>query len=116
MSGHNGPIKIIEPMADNPRPTTNAQWQRHIRTVAVSTANIVITGHAQERMCERNVLASEVFDCLQHGSITRPPRAHLVSGRLICRMEFLVNGRKLTVAVDVESNYPHKVLTVTVIA
>lgn len=103
-------------MASNPYPTTNAQWQRHIRTVARNTANIVITGHAQARMGERNVLVSEVFDCLQHGSIARPPRSHPDSGCLICRMEFMANGRKLTVAVDVESNYPQMVITVTVIA
>ena len=102
-------------MASQPYPQTNVQWERHIRAVAQKSANVVITDHVQVRMVGRNVLISEVFDCLRHGSIVRPPRKHPETGNLVCRMEFLANGRVLTVAVDVEGHYPQMVVTVTVI-
>lgn len=66
-------------------------------------------------MLSRSVLSREVYECLQHGSITRPPQKHAKSKMLICRMECQINGRRLTVAVDVESSYPDGVITVTVI-
>lgn len=71
---------------------TNIQLQKHIRTQAANSANVVIVTHASSQMVARKVNRMEVIECLRNGMIGRTP-APDEQGSLRCRMEHFIAGR-----------------------
>ena len=65
-------------------------------------------------MNARNVLRSEVFDCLRCGSIHRIPEPNPSKGSLEVRMEYYVAGRTVKTVVALYDEDP-SLLLVTVI-
>ncbi len=84
----------------------NVDLQQHIRTTAQDTSKVVVTAHACERMLEREVLVFEIYSCLQHGEIVRPPTKGKSPNSRKCRMEHFVAGRPLVVIVVVDGDDP----------
>lgn len=93
---------------------TNVQLERHIRKTALDSSAVFMTDHAKTRMEHRNVVQSQVLDCLQHGAITRPPEDGKTSNERVCRMEHFCAGIDLAVCVAVDGDDP-TLLVVTVI-
>lgn len=91
------------------------QLQRHIRKTAARTESIFLTAHAKQRMQERDVLMTEVIECLRRGGLPTPPEEDMKTGQLICRMTWYGSGRNLVVCVALDDEDPHMIV-VTVIA
>ncbi len=81
------------------RRKSKPQLSKHIRVTAKNTSSVFITGHAKDRMRQRKVTSAEVYECLQHGQITREPEENQEKESLECRMERYVSGRHLGVIV-----------------
>ena len=95
------------------RSMTNAQLQKHIRTLAKNSDLIFLSQHAQDRMASRGVTDVQVFDCLRNGCIERPPVRDRKTGDLKCRMEHFGTNRNISVVVALDDSDPD-VIVVTV--
>lgn len=89
---------------------SSTQLARHIRTLAKTTANVVLTIHAKERMVERLVSNEEVLECLRKGGIRRPPEPNSKTGSLECRMECKVLKRDLACIAALSDENPNLIV------
>ena len=81
------------------RHPSNVPLQRHIRRQAQTSARVIFLTHKLERMAQRSISDREVFECLRHGVIQRPPQWDDKRGALRCRMEYFGSRRNLAVVV-----------------
>jgi hypothetical protein len=93
---------------------SKSQWQKHIRTQAVTAANVIFTHHALLRMRQRHISHIAAFEILKKGVIRREPEPNLRRGTLECHMEYYVAGRDLALVVAVDAGNP-AVIVVTAI-
>jgi hypothetical protein len=93
---------------------SKSQWQRHIRTAAATSDNVIFTQHALLRMRQRQVSRIAAFEVLRKGVIRREPEPNLRRGTFECRVEYYVAGRNLALVAAVDDGNP-TVVVVTAI-
>ena len=81
------------------RHPSNVPLQRQIRRQAQTSARVIFLIHTLERMAQRSISDREVFECLRHGVIQRPPQWDDKRGALRCPMEYFGSRRNLAVVV-----------------
>lgn len=85
-----------------------------IREIAKDSARIYFTGHAEKRMRKRNVSRLQVMQCLLKGSIDEGP-ALSTKGNWECRMQWIVAGQHISVAVAIDADHKgNRILVITV--
>ena len=89
---------------------TNVQLQKHIRTLAKNSESVFFSEHSLDRMASRGVTDVQVFECLRHGLIERPPRRDRKTGHLKCRMEYFGTNRNISVIVALDDNDPDAIV------
>lgn len=92
---------------------SNSELQKLIRKSAENTSLIVVTEHAEQRMLQRDIGLTEVYDVLRYGSIERPWQINEEHGSVECRMERYVGGRNLIVIVALADEDPDLVVVTT---
>ena len=95
---------------------SESQLAKHIRTVSKTTERVAFTKHARTQMRMRKVSPTEVFECIRHGVIRRPPEISGDGASLECRMERYVAGRELAVVVALCDEDPDAVLVTVFIS
>jgi len=95
------------------RRPAKAQWETLIRHLACDSGNVVFTRHALVRMKQRYILSLHVLEVLRHGVIRLEPEPDLKTGHTLCRMERVVEGRKLGVVLALEGTSAGSGLVVT---
>lgn len=63
---------------------SKSQWQRHIRTLVSTPANVIFTHHALLRMRQRQISRLAAFEILKKGVIRREPEPNIRRGTLEC--------------------------------
>ena len=89
------------------------QLEKHIRSSAASSSNVILTKHARQRMQERDINDPMVLDVLRFGRLALPPEPDMKHPGLMCRMQRLVAGVNVAVVVYVE--HPAPSLTVVTV-
>ena len=97
------------------RHPSNVPLQRHIRRQAQTSARVIFLIHTLERMAQRSISDREVFECLRHGVIQRPPQWDDKRGALRCRMEHFGSRRNLAVVVALDDATPDLIVVTVMI-
>lgn len=84
---------------------------RMIREAATDSARVYLSGHAEKRMRQRRITRVQVLECLRRGQITEGPVLD-IKGNWTCRVERLVAGDQVKVAVAIERRSNLTVITV----
>ncbi|MGE4240580.1 hypothetical protein [Ramlibacter sp.] len=82
------------------------QLERHIRSCAGDTSNIVWLPHSEQRMRQRKVTRAMALDVLRQGILSRPPEPEMRATGLRCSMTRFVAGIQVVVVVYVEHPAP----------
>ena len=92
---------------------SDRQLERHIRTSAADSANVVLTAHAQKRMKQRRITPPMLRETLLHGALARPPEPDIRYPGVKCEMRRYVAGVNVAAVEYVE--YPLPGLTVVIV-
>lgn len=77
--------------------------RRLLREAASDTSRVFITTHAKQRMRQRRITPTQVYDCLRNGAISEP--AHLnIKGHWQCTLLRRHAGDEISVAAALERN------------
>lgn len=76
--------------------------KRKLREFAKDTSRIMLSKHARERMCERNISFKQILCCFEHGDITEGP---YLDTRGDCKLNITVRtaGEDITTTVAIRS-------------
>ena len=96
-----------------PEPS-DRQLERHIRSSAADSANVVLTVHARQRMKKRRITWPMVMETLTRGKLARPPEPDMRHSGVKCEMRHFVAGMNVAAVVYVEYPQPG-LIVVTVI-
>ena len=89
---------------------TQAQQEAYVHRQAQDTSNIVFTNHVLKRMEERKITTSYIVEALRKGRMKRPAELDIKTGLPVCRLERLVAGREITVAVAIDDENPELIV------
>ncbi len=84
--------------------------QKKVAQIAMDTAKVIFTDHAQERMDERNITTTHVIHTLRRGAIVEAP---YLSDQDDWRMNFQYRTAGLAVTVTVAIDWPDEAIIVT---
>ncbi len=90
-----------------------SQLERHIRQAAAVSANVFVNTHAAQRMRQRHINLSMVFEALTRGTLDGEPEPDMKHPGVKCRVQRYVAGVHVAVVVAVE--YPSPELAVVTV-
>ena len=89
---------------------SNAQLQKHIRSVSINSVNVFITDHARKRMIQREITDFQVIDCLRNGVMQRPAIQDMKTGDIKCRIEHFGTSKNISVVVALSDQDPDLII------
>ena len=102
------------PTQPTPLKLNDANLQRLIRDAASDTARVFFPKHAKQRMLERNITPTQVYQCLRRGSVSEPAHMNL-HGNWQCTLKWRHAGDDVSVAAALERDDDgHWVVVITV--
>ncbi len=83
-------------------PLSQQQAQKIIRDSVAGFNRVIFTHHAEERMIERDISATDVFRVLSNGKVIKEPKFDKLNNTWKVAVEGISAGSVITVAVAIE--------------
>ncbi|MBN3756807.1 DUF4258 domain-containing protein [Paraburkholderia sp. Tr-20389] len=84
-----------------PLKLNDANLQRLIREAAADTARVFFCKHAKQRMKQRRITPTQIYDCLRRGAVSEPAHMNL-HGSWQCTLVWRHAGDDVSVAAALE--------------
>lgn len=92
---------------------SDRQLELFIQQAAKTSANVVFTVHARQRMRQRQINDPMVLEVLRMGRFALPPEPDMTRPGKVCRLQRFVAGKEVAAVVYVE--YPDTNLVVVTV-